>query len=536
MMRAPARAALLRCYTTSVAVAGVALLVLLAAGGGVRTLRHGPAAVWLFAAMVVIAELFPVPLSDRGQAEAVTMSNAFAFPLLLGWDAGAAALPLAAGCAIADLVRRRPLSRVLFNVGQYSLSLGAAAGVYAVAGGRHPPTLAQLPAFVGAALAFLLLNDALVGVVAAPDRPAGPVGRLRSSVGFELWTSAMLFGLAPIALVVAEHALALVPLLLLPVAAVYLASKAAVLANARRIQAEQVAAAATELAEQERQLAEAARLVVRQLQESERVKDELLAVVSHELRTPLTGILGSLATLRHHGRNLAPDQQEDLLVMAAGEGARLKSLIEQLLLASRFNSGSADEPPPARIDAAELVCRAGRAAAFGHPRRHIDVQVSGALPVRAVPEVLLQVVANLLDNAVKYSAGGPIRLRAAAQQHLVVVAVEDDGPGVPADERERVFERFTQLDQSATRPAGGVGLGLYIARQLARSQRGDVVAAEPTGGCGARFEFRLPLAEGHDQVQDRAGVTATVGRDTSPRHAGQPAATTMALTRLAAGR
>jgi signal transduction histidine kinase len=75
-----------------------------------------------------------------------------------------------------------------------------------------------------------------------------------------------------------------------------------------------------------------------------------------------------------------------------------------------------------------------------------------------------------------------------------VLAVEDTGPGVPAADRERIFERFTQLDSGATRRAGGVGLGLYIARQLAESQDGELVVCDPAlGGQGARFELRLPL-------------------------------------------
>jgi signal transduction histidine kinase len=77
-----------------------------------------------------------------------------------------------------------------------------------------------------------------------------------------------------------------------------------------------------------------------------------------------------------------------------------------------------------------------------------------------------------------------------------VLAVEDNGPGVPEADRERIFERFTQLDSGATRQAGGIGLGLYIARQLAQAQGGELRAADPTPpGTGARFELRLPMAE-----------------------------------------
>jgi signal transduction histidine kinase len=117
------------------------------------------------------------------------------------------------------------------------------------------------------------------------------------------------------------------------------------------------------------------------------------------------------------------------------------------------------------------------------------------LPVRASPEAVLQVLGNLLDNAAKYAPDlGPVRLEATRYGPLAVLAVEDTGPGVPAPDRERVFERFTQLDSGATRRAGGVGLGLYIARQLAQAQDGELLLTDPTPpGQGARFELRLPL-------------------------------------------
>jgi signal transduction histidine kinase len=119
------------------------------------------------------------------------------------------------------------------------------------------------------------------------------------------------------------------------------------------------------------------------------------------------------------------------------------------------------------------------------------------LPVRASPEAVLQVLGNLLDNAAKYAPDlGPVRLEATRYGPLAVLAVEDTGPGVPAPDRERIFERFTQLDSGATRRAGGVGLGLYIARQLAQAQDGELLLTDPTPpGQGARFELRLPLTD-----------------------------------------
>ncbi|HEX8133599.1 MAG TPA: ATP-binding protein, partial [Actinomycetes bacterium] len=149
------------------------------------------------------------------------------------------------------------------------------------------------------------------------------------------------------------------------------------------------------------------------------------------------------------------------------------------------------------VDAAVQAGQAAAAAKVSHPHRSVVLDANAALPVRAAPEALLQVLGNLLDNAAKYSPDhAPIRLEAGRAGTLAVLAVEDAGPGVPAPERDRIFERFTQLDSGATRRAGGVGLGLYIARQLAQAQGGELLVGERTRpGAGARFELRLPLAE-----------------------------------------
>jgi hypothetical protein len=127
----------------------------------------------------------------------------------------------------------------------------------------------------------------------------------------------------------------------------------------------------------------------------------------------------------------------------------------------------------------------------------IVASLEGSLPVRAAPEAVLQVLTNLLDNAARHSPqAAPIRLEARRQGSHALIAIQDAGPGVPLAERERIFERFIRLDdQSLTRRNGGVGLGLYVARRLARAQGGDLRIAEPVGiDGGARFELLLPLA------------------------------------------
>jgi signal transduction histidine kinase len=389
----------------------------------------------------------------------------------------------------------------VFNVAQYSLSMGAAGIVWALLGGRAPFTTGQLPAFVAAALVYSIVNNLLVSITTGLAHGRSLATGLLDDASFEAWTSAMLLGMAPITVIIAERSAVLLLLLLLPVGAVYLASRGAIAAIAHRTEAEEQARVAAATAAEHARLAEAERQVVRQLQEHDRLKSDLLATVSHELRTPLTGILGSLKTLDARGDALTPEQRQDFLEMARQEGERLKGLIEQLLLASRFQTMPNEPAIRPLIDAAEVVRSAGEAGQADHPDRDIGMSISGPLPVLAAPEAVLRVVAILLDNAVKWSpADAAVRIDAYRDGGQVVVAVSDTGPGVPADDRERIFEWFTQADSGDTRPRGGIGLGLYVARQLARAHGGDLALANDRGdgASGARFELRLPLAGGHD--------------------------------------
>jgi signal transduction histidine kinase len=208
-------------------------------------------------------------------------------------------------------------------------------------------------------------------------------------------------------------------------------------------------------------------------------------------------MLGALATLSAREGQLTDPQRQELVDMAARQGDRLKLQIEQLLLAARLERSGHEPAERPVVDAAALARDAVAVARTAYPARQLVLEAQGVLPVRAVPEAVLQVLGNLLDNAAKHAPDkAPIRVAARQVGALAVVSVEDTGPGVPPAERERIFERFTQLDSGATRQAGGVGLGLYIARQLASAQGGELLATDPAeAGQGARFEFRLPMAE-----------------------------------------
>ena len=486
----------LHAYALAVAVAGLSLLWALGAGGGLAEVLRQPPVFWALAVCLVVNETALVLLPRAGNLGATT-AETFAFAILLGWGTRAAVFALVLGVLVADVLRRAAPEKVLFNIGQYVLAVVAAGAVYEALGGGTPFTAKQLPAFVAAAVVFFVGNLVLVTGVTSLANGRDFVAGLKHCLRVEARPYAMVSGMAPIMLVVAQAQVVLLPLLLLPTLAVWVALKTAVQSDEGRAAAEQAADQAKTMAAEKARLAEAQQALVERLRESDRLKDDLLAAVSHELRTPLAGMLGALATLSAREGQLTDPQRQELVDMAVRQGDRLKVQIEQLLLAARLERSGHEPAERPVVDAAAVARDALAAARAAYPARQFLFSAREVLPVRAVAEAILQVLGNLLDNAAKHAPDKtPIRLEATRVGALAVLAVEDTGPGVPEADRERIFERFTQLDSGATRQAGGVGLGLYIARQLANAQGGELLLVDPAQpGQGSRFELRLPMAE-----------------------------------------
>jgi signal transduction histidine kinase len=493
----------LKGYVWLVATVGVGLLVGLAATVDWDRSPRELLTIALFAGFVVVGELLVVPIRHRGTIRELTATNTFAYALVLLAGPAIGVVGLGLGSVVADLIRRKTSVKIVFNAAQWAIALTAGGAVTFALGGHPPIGVDDLAAFAAGGAVFLLLNHLLVGVVVSLAAGTPILSGLLEDLRIEVAASAMLLALAPVAVVVAEQALLLVPALLLPLVAVHRAARGEVEADARRTQAEaladqqrQLAAVATAQAEQQRRLAEQERQLVRTLQETDRLKADLIAGVTHELRTPLTTISGVLQTLDRHGLGLAGDDRAELVTMALRQSERLRRMVEQLLLAARFQDGDGVIPlplPQAPVDVADLVRQAGAEARARHGDR-VTVEANGALPVLASADAVEQILGNLLDNACKYSPDGePVRLSCDRDGGEVVLVVEDSGPGIPPADRQRIFERFTQLDAGAPQRAGGVGLGLYLARQLAHSQGGRLVVADPVGGVGARFELRLPI-------------------------------------------
>jgi two-component system, OmpR family, sensor kinase len=220
---------------------------------------------------------------------------------------------------------------------------------------------------------------------------------------------------------------------------------------------------------------------------------EFVADASHELRTPLTSILANLELLQASLDEPAQDEERAMVDSALRSSGRMSRLVADLLLLARADAGRIGART--RCDLAEV---AGHAAAEVTPtigERELRVENDRPLPLDGNPDELHRMVLNLLDNAARHTPpGSRIELRLRAEGGNAVVEVADDGPGVPPQLREQIFDRFVRGDGPAdTAVAGGSGLGLSIVRAVASSHGGKAEVTEaPTGG--ALFRVRVPLS------------------------------------------
>jgi two-component system, OmpR family, sensor kinase len=215
-----------------------------------------------------------------------------------------------------------------------------------------------------------------------------------------------------------------------------------------------------------------------------------VADASHELRTPLTVIRGQLELL---GAQDAPSAEEVRRVerLVQGEIARMSRLVDDLLLLAKSEQGQFLRVE--RIELTSFVEELWDGTTLLASRR-FQLEALAAGTLLADPDRLAQALRNLLANAIAHTAAGHglVRLRVQdAHDGRVRFVVEDDGPGIPAEERERVFDRFHRTDTARDRASGGTGLGLAIAQAIARAHGGRVTAAAATGA-GARIELELP--------------------------------------------
>jgi two-component system, OmpR family, sensor kinase len=218
---------------------------------------------------------------------------------------------------------------------------------------------------------------------------------------------------------------------------------------------------------------------------------DFVADASHELRTPLTVISGQLEVLAAQDRP-TPEEIRRVQRVVGAEIARISRMVDDMLLLARAEQR--DFLHPTAIALPRFIADLWATTTAGRPRR----LVLGPIPtgtLEADPDRLAQALRNLIDNALAHTAApdglvalATTALRGGACRFTVI----DDGPGIPAEERDRIFERFHRTDAARARVAGGTGLGLAIVHAIAVAHGGSVAARAPTSGVGARLELTLP--------------------------------------------
>jgi len=225
--------------------------------------------------------------------------------------------------------------------------------------------------------------------------------------------------------------------------------------------------------------------------ELDRMKSSLISTVSHELRTPLAAIKGYASTLLAEDVRWEETAQREFLSIISQEADRLSQLVNNLLDLSRLEAGSLKlslQPCDVRALITDAI------AQMHLPTRlDLEMEVEEGLPPLQVDRVRIEtVIRNLVENAVKYA--GPeasIRIQAQRSGEHVIFRVSDNGPGIPPEERERIFESFYRVESGLTRTASGAGLGLAICHGLVRAHGGNIWVESPAKG--ACIAFSIPI-------------------------------------------
>lgn len=233
----------------------------------------------------------------------------------------------------------------------------------------------------------------------------------------------------------------------------------------------------------------------RKLEEMDALKSEFVSLVSHELRAPLANISGSLQLLlADDAANVLSGNQRELITLANEQTERLTRLVKGVLNVARIESG---QMPLARkaFDMVALIEKSleqWRACDFDHT--WVGPNVSNLPSVSGDADRAAEVLMNLFDNAFKYShPGTTISVNAQVTENQLVVSISDKGRGIPAEELEKIFDKFHRVERGDARETYGYGLGLYISRRFIQAMGGELWV-ESDLGRGSTFYFSLPLA------------------------------------------
>jgi signal transduction histidine kinase len=228
---------------------------------------------------------------------------------------------------------------------------------------------------------------------------------------------------------------------------------------------------------------EAEHQTVEELRRLSALRADFVSLVSHELRSPMAAVIGAARTLQERWRSLAPEQREAFLALIADETNRLAILIGDVLHSSQIEAGTFSYSF-SDVDLGRLVEESVATASVGQDEVRVKASVSSGLPhIHGDRERLRQVLANLIENAIKYSpSGGEVEVRAQPDNGKVRISVTDRGPGIPHDQQRLIFEKFGRADvPGGSKP--GTGLGLFIARSIAEAHGGTIeVRSSPDAG------------------------------------------------------
>jgi two-component system OmpR family sensor kinase len=227
--------------------------------------------------------------------------------------------------------------------------------------------------------------------------------------------------------------------------------------------------------------------------EAEQRLRRFVADASHELRTPLMSVRGYADLFQYAAANV-PGERERHLARLRAKAARMGFLLNDLLLLARLDAAEVETPlRMTEADLTELVEQAADAFRAGHPDHPLTVRTGGGpVRLRLDPQRIRQVLDNLLTNAAVHTpAGTEVCVAASVASGAAVVRVTDTGPGIPAADRDRVFDRFYRVDKARSRDRGGSGLGLSVAASLVRAHGGTIELTAEQGR--TEFTVRLPV-------------------------------------------
>jgi signal transduction histidine kinase len=446
--------------------------------------------VWFFAVSIAVIDLIPVPAWSGLQLSV-------SFPVLLGAavlfpPAVAGAIALVGSCDPRELRRQIPVLRAAYNRCQIAISTMAAGWMFHRIATIESPWTRIVPGILLAAVVGYTLNALSVAIYLAAEQhiSVGRVlARMHGGAPYEFLFSYL--GLGLLGAVVArfyrgEGSWSVVVLLAPLVFArqMYFRSRSLAdrLAEQNRVLADQAAKL--------EQLLEKEHNTVDELRELNRMKNEFVAVVSHELRTPVTALIGYAKTLQQPTFAEDPDLRQEFLERMERQGDRLVRLVENLLTAARIESRQLPVQV-SRVRFEDLVRDV--VEGLGAEGERVRVDVPSDLPVLHTDrELLVRVLSNLLDNALKYSPDeSTCEIGASGDDVAVVFWVQDRGIGIAPEDVPRIFERFYQVDSSSTRTFRGAGLGLSLVQELVQRLGGSItVQSEP--GRGSRFTVTLP--------------------------------------------